>query len=367
MDRRTESPAPPDQTSRGLVNLVAELEHRAAGSAPSGRLAHDLASAVPAHETVVLVLFDGLGVHQLDHPAADDLRASAVGMLDAPFPTTTTVSLATIASGRVAAEHGLLGYLLSVPEVGTVVNTIHMRSVWGDEVAIDHAGFLPGTLVWERLRAAGVEALTVQPGGFAGSPLSRTLYRDLRFEPYFTVDEAVAVTTDVASHPRRFVFLYVPFVDLAAHMHGQTSREYDDAMGVANAIWRRLVGELPDGVTLVGTADHGHVDIPRERRIRLTEQDEAGLQLAGDARGLFVTGDPAPVLARLPSQWVPVDDMHALWGGPVADRFADRLPDGMVVPDPGWVVLARFMNQHLIGHHGGLTPQERQIPLLVRP
>ncbi|NIR38997.1 MAG: alkaline phosphatase family protein, partial [Actinobacteria bacterium] len=62
------------------------------------------------------VLFDGLGDGQLHHPAAAALAASRRAAIDAPFPTTTTVSLATIATGRSPAEHGLLGYQLWIPE-----------------------------------------------------------------------------------------------------------------------------------------------------------------------------------------------------------------------------------------------------------
>ena len=366
MTDRSRPPRPPDHDGRGLVNLVAEFEHRLSGGSRSPRLAEELRTRVPEADSVILVLFDGLGARQLDHPAAAALRTASVGHLDAPFPTTTTVSLATIATGVPPSRHGLLAYALSIPELGTVINTIHMRTVWGQDVDIDHGRFLPGPSLWQRLAVAGVEPVTVQPGGFMDSPLSTALYAGARFEPYFTLEEAVAATVDVASHPRRFVFLYVPFVDLAAHMHGQASAEYTEAMGVANAIWDRLVTAVPASVTLVGTADHGHVDIPAHRRIRLDEADERGLLLAGDARALYVTGDPTPILDRVPSRWVGLADLDGFWGGAVEDRFRSRLPDGVVFPDDGWAVLTRYMNDRLIGHHGGLSPAEREIPLLVR-
>lgn len=357
----------PNQTGRGLVNLIAEIERRLTGSAPSDGLDADLASAVPHADTIVLALFDGVGAHQLDHPSAGELRVAAAGSLDAPFPSTTTVSLATLATAATPGRHGLLAHGLSVPELGTVLNTIHMRTVWGQDVEVDHDGFLPVRSVWARLAAAGVEPVTVQPGNFGASPLTRVLYRDARFEGYYSVEEAISVTLDVAAHPRRLVFLYVPFVDLAAHMHGQASPEYAGAMELVATIWMRLAMALPPSVALLGTADHGHVDIATGRRIRLTETEERGLLLAGDARALFVTGDPTPILDRLPGTWLPLAEAEGLWGPePVERRFRDRLPDGIVFPDDGWAVFARYMNDRLVGYHGGLTREELEIPLLVR-
>ncbi|MFQ5967299.1 MAG: alkaline phosphatase family protein, partial [Acidimicrobiia bacterium] len=83
----------PSYDGRGLVNLVAELEMRMIGSAPSPALHSEPAALLPEAETHVLVLFDGLGNHQLEHPRARPLLEARAGTVDAPFPTTTVVSL----------------------------------------------------------------------------------------------------------------------------------------------------------------------------------------------------------------------------------------------------------------------------------
>jgi hypothetical protein len=100
----------PDYSGGSLVNLVAELERRLIGSSPSPGLHPPLAEAIPESDSYVLVLFDGLGVGQLDHPAAADLRDSLVAPIDAPFPSTTTVSLATVATALPPSQHRLHGY-----------------------------------------------------------------------------------------------------------------------------------------------------------------------------------------------------------------------------------------------------------------
>ncbi|MGH8927064.1 MAG: alkaline phosphatase family protein, partial [Acidimicrobiia bacterium] len=102
----------PDYTGRGLLNLVAEIERRMTGRAEAPGLFPELAALIPEAATMVLVLIDGLGDIQLDHPAAEPLRRHRCGRIDAPFPTTTTVSMSTIATGTSPTQHGVVGHLL---------------------------------------------------------------------------------------------------------------------------------------------------------------------------------------------------------------------------------------------------------------
>ena len=351
----------------GLVNLVAELEHRMTGSTVSQRLA-DISLAVSKElATTVFVLFDGLGSHQLSHPHAPDLAAAHVGSVDAPFPTTTTVSLATIATGLPPSQHGLIAYQLWNPKVGKVVNTIHMTTMWGDKIDQRHEDFLPGPNLWQRMSAAGIETITIQPDSFDRTPLTRALYTGASFVPYSTITEAVERTVSAASSPRRFVFLYIPHVDFAAHVAGQQSDGYDTAMGEANAVWKNLAEQLPADVLLVGTADHGHIDIAEANKVRLSKDDQKGLILYGDARAMFVRGDGARLATGLPATWVPYTDLEGMWGpGPMHEAFDERRPDGIIFADDGYAIFHSRSNDRLIGHHGGLTDAERLVPVLVR-
>ncbi|MGI9666776.1 MAG: alkaline phosphatase family protein [Acidimicrobiia bacterium] len=360
-------PRPPDYLGGGLVNLVAELETRLTGSAPNVRLAGELQSHVPSNSTYVMVLFDGLGSHQLSVPAASSLAAAQVGSLDAPFPTTTTVSLATIATGRNPIEHGIIGYMLWDPVLKTTLNTIHLKSVTGDPVHVNPSTFLPGSTVWERLNRAGIEPIVVQPDNFQTTPLTKALYRGARFEGYYSADDAVATTLDVASHPNRFVLLYVPFVDVAAHLEGQNSSAYREAVSSADLIWDRLTDRLGDDVTLVGTADHGHFDLDDNHKIRVPEELATGRHLYGDPRVLLVKGDPQPVLDLGHATWLDVEHLLPFWGpGATSSQTARRLPDGALFADDDWGLFPQTMNHRLIGTHGGLTDRERSIPFLVR-
>jgi hypothetical protein len=355
----------PDYDGGSLVNLVAELESRLTGSSPSPRLHPHLADLIPIGESYVLFLFDGLGALQLDHPAATALAASQQAAIDAPFPATTTVSLATIATGLPPSQHGLLGYQLWMPELDTVVNTIKWTTLWGEPVDFDTRTLLPEPNLWERLVAAGREPITVQPGNFLGTPLSAALYRGCRFEPAYTVDEIIDATVQLAAEPGRLIFSYLPHVDFAAHVHGQDSAEYTEALGTVAAAWHRATHRVPAGVTLLGTGDHGHVDFSRQ--VKIPKPDHAGRTFYGDGRAMFVKGDGVALAETLPATWYPLESVKGWWGpGPHHDQFHARAPDGVLIADDDTLLLHRFSDDRMVGNHGALTDAERLVPLLVR-
>ena len=356
----------PDYTGGSLVNLVAELERRMTGTALHPGLHPALAVTIPQAESYVLVLFDGLGDHQLGHPAAAALRSARTAVIDAGWPTTTTVSMATVATGRTPAEHGLLGYQMRVPETGHVVNTIKWTTQWGERIEHDLWGFLPTPNLWERLASHGIEPVTLQPWNFDASPMSRMLYRGCRFEPWGDEDEAAAIVAELAAVPGRLVFFYVPHIDFAAHVGGQESDDYVEAMTMAARMWERMARRLPAHAVAVGTADHGHVDVLEDCRIAIPKAAHADRDFGGDPRAPFVYGEVASLAAELGVDWLPRKQMEHWWGpGTRHPAFDQRAPDGVLLPEPGWVVFHRHADERLIGHHGGLTDEELRIPLLV--
>lgn len=362
-----ESLRSPDYFGGSLLNLVAELEQRLTGSASAPPLNSNLAGCIPAADTYVLMLFDGLGDHQLDHPVATPLRAARRTSLDAVFPTTTSVNLATIVTGLAPATHGLIAHQLYLPSVDQVVNTLKWTTPWGDPVKVDHGSFLPEPNLWERLRAGGIEPITVQPGNFQDSPLSRVLYRGIRYEPIWTIDEIVEATLQLARVPGRFIFTYFPNVDVAAHVNGQHSEEYAAAVSAAAGIWDRIASALPAGAVMVGTADHGHIDYAERDKVILPHR--SGPEFYGDPRAVLVRrvdDELSGALAALPCRVIDAAEYRA-WLGPGPDHhdLAGRWPERVLLADPGRLLIPRFMDKRLTGYHGGLAAEELLVPLLV--
>ena len=356
----------PDYGGGSIINLVSEVEARLGGGPPTPRLHPGVGALVPQADGYVIVIFDGLGSSQLGHSAAAPLASARAADLDAPFPATTTVSLASLATGLPPRAHGLLGYQLWLPEAETVVNTIKWTTLWGAGVGYDTRTFLPQPNLWERLAATGLEPITVQPAQFDRTPLTQALYRGCRFEPAFLAEDLVSVTQRLAG-PGRVVLTYVPHIDFAAHVHGQESREYAEAMTIASSVWTRLETGLDGAVALLGTADHGHIDFLRPTQHKIPKPDHKGLTFYGDGRAMFVKGDGSRLADLLPATWVPLADAREWWGsGDEHPEFANRAPDGILLADDDALLLHRFSDDRMVGNHGAMTLAEQKVPLLVR-
>jgi hypothetical protein len=357
--------AAPSYDSRGLVNLVGEIESRMIGSAPGPALDPEIGSLVPDGRTYVLVVFDGVGVAQLGHEAARSLLSSHQATLEAPFPTTTSVSLATVATGLPPSQHGLVAHLAWLEELGRVVNTLKWVDLTGQPVPHDYGSMLNGPNLWERLRKGGVEPITVQPGSFAGSPLSRLLYRGARFEGTWDDHDLVEATIQLATESNRFIFTYVWQVDFAGHVSGLDSREFSDAMHLASNVWEGLAARLPPDVTLIGTADHGLIEYTDEDKIVIRDKPFDSLRFAGDPRGVHLWGQRELLeeLASLTGGEL-VDPLSLLGPnpGPEATR---RVGHSLLLAPEGKVILPPGFDKRLRSYHGGLARAEVEIPLLI--
>ncbi|MCI0424890.1 MAG: alkaline phosphatase family protein [Actinobacteria bacterium] len=350
----------PSYDGRGLVNLIAAIEQGLTGRAESPLTE----LPITAEETVVLVLFDGLGMAQLEHPAAEALLTSVAGVLEAPFPTTTSVSLATIATGLPPSLHGQVAHLAWMEELGLVVNTLKWVDLTGAVVRYPYAELLPYPNLWERLHAAGIEPITVQPGAFVDSPLTTSLYRGTRFEGAWDAREMVVATTQLAESPGRFIFLYVPQVDYAGHVYGLGGPEFTEAIEVAVGVWEGLVRGLPKEVTLLGTADHGLSEFDEDHKLII--RDYTGLRFAGDTRGVNLWGDHG-LMDRLAEETGGVlTDPTTLIGPDPSAVARSRVGELVLLPPDDIAVIPKGFDRRLRCYHGGLSRAEVEIPLLMR-
>jgi hypothetical protein len=351
-----------------LVNLVSELEYRLTGTSVFPRLSEGVGANVPDASTYVLILFDGLGAHQLSHPAAATLAQAERGPIESMFPTTTTVNLSTLVTGAEPKTHGVIGHHMWVPELQDVVNVLKWILPGRGKLDFDPTHFLPPGNLWERLREAGIEPITVQPGAFVRSPLSRMLYRGCRIEPVWNEREIIAATTELAATPGRLIFAYLPHVDMAAHISGQGSDDYENALGIASRVWDGVTNGLRDHAAAVGTADHGHADYSHDKKIRIPQRPNC--EFYGDPRALYVRSRDSELGLRLaedlPATWHDQSKIQSWLGeGPAHPELKQRLPNGVLMADEGYLLIPGNMDERLIGYHGGLSPDELLIPLLI--
>ncbi|MCY1683747.1 alkaline phosphatase family protein [Kocuria sp. SL71] len=378
---------PPRYGSRSIADVMTSA------AAAIGAEGFEDVLGLPASQRMVVVLVDGLGLEQLEARSsyAPFLRgAEDLGELDAAFPSTTASSLAALGTGLPVGVHGLTGYDSYSPQLGQTVN---MLGGWDPRV--DALVWQPRDTVLQRLEAQGLDAVTVSRGKFQDSALTRAALRGGRFVAADGVfARTKAAQENLRAGQRALMYFYWDDLDKTGHRHGWGSSEWIHELEELDSSLRRLCARLPGSTSVVLTADHGMVDVPREGRVDLTQVpgllDDVRTS-AGEPRCLQLHLEPCEsaqqrqqLQERVRQRWeaselgerVRVQTREEMldggWFGPVEDlrpEVVGRIGDLVITPledDLALHDLSRIGPQTLqmVGQHGAVTPAETRVPLL---
>ncbi|MGY1747950.1 alkaline phosphatase family protein [Modestobacter sp. SYSU DS0511] len=340
-----------------------------------------LTEALDGARRVVVLLVDGLGAELVAaHPdTAPVLNAlgTPAGVLSAPCPSTTPVSLTTLGTGLPPGSHGVLGFVTEVPGAGRTLNHVQ----WKDDP--DPRQWQSRPTVFEQASAAGVRCTAVGPHSFAGSGLTRAAYRGAEYAPAYSPGDLVALVHGaLAAGEPSLVYAYTAELDLTGHVRGVDSPSWRAQLGVVDAVVEQLAAGLPDDAVLLVTADHGMVDVPGDTRLDVTEEPaltEGIRLLTGEPRARYVHTEPGAaddVLATWREvlgerAWVAGREEAVAAGvfGPVDPAVAERIGDVVVLARGTWAFPAGATEPPhaalLAAYHGSLTSAELAIPLLA--
>jgi hypothetical protein len=345
-----------------------------------------LTAALGGARRVAVLLVDGLGADLLRaHPyLAPTLAAMTgpVGDLSAPCPSTTPVSLASLGTGMPPGSHGILGFVTAVPGE---------QSAAGEDRALNHVQWAddpdpdtwqPRRTVFEQAADAGVAVTAVGPYAYAGSGLTRAVYRGANYTGSVSHGDLTAlVLAALGAAPRSLVYGYIPELDLTGHVRGVNSAAWRAQLALIDRVVEQLVDGLPDDAALLVTADHGMLDVPADTRLVLDDHPELtdGVRLlAGEPRARYVHAEPgaaADLLDRWRAvlgerAWVASREEAVASGvfGPVDDALAPRIGDVVALARGTWAFTSPEREpgpSRLAAYHGSLTATELAIPLLA--
>lgn len=344
-----------------------------------------------------------------DHPLLRRFaRNGSITKLTSQFPSTTCAHVTTLYTGLPVNRHGVYEWFYYEPRVDAVVAPL-LFAYAGDEereslarAGVNAADILPRGHVSAILARQGAQSYIFQPWAFFESTFSKQMGAGARMLPYMTISEGLATITQTlnrATHPIWLVGYFDSF-DTVCHIHGpdqpQSDAELDTILTVIQRWLERDMSAGFDHTLVMLIADHGQIDInpattlyidqapgfAKLRPLLRTTRREGLLAPAGACRDYFVyareehleeaqyrlaaiVGDRGEVcrVAELIEQGY-------FGSGAPSKVFQARLGNLVVLPYPGqsvfWLGDGRFQ-QKFCGHHGGLTPQEMEIPLLLLP
>ncbi|MGW0163338.1 alkaline phosphatase family protein [Mycobacterium sp. NPDC003323] len=335
---------------------------------------------------VAVLLIDGMGAELVAARAeiAPLLAARPDRALTAGFPSTTVASLASLGTGMPSGEHGLVGYLLAVPDHDRLMNPLKW-GLMGQGPKVDllkelvPEQFQPATTAFERAAADGVVVTQVAPTYQAGSGLTRAALRGGDFRPTFSSGDLVdGVLTALSAADRTLVYAYHGDLDMTGHVRGPNSESWALELQQIDLTVRLIAERLPPASALIVTADHGMVQVSDPVDFDSSPPLQAGVRtLGGEPRARHVYTEPGAAedvaaawreeLGRDFTVLTRTEVIAAGWFGPtVLEPAASRIGDVVVVSNTDRAVIraaAEPLQSHLLGHHGSLTSAEMLVPL----
>ncbi|MEX1022812.1 MAG: alkaline phosphatase family protein, partial [Dehalococcoidia bacterium] len=370
---------------------VRAVVHASGVDVPLNEHSRDLAAHLRGVDHLVFFLADGLGIDSVDRmPRNSWIRRHTLRAIHAPFPSTTTSAITSFATAEHPAQHAVAGWWVHVPALMAPATVfLHDRAI--DAVSLTDLGvgvevLSPSPTVLPRMTRS---AALVQPEGIADSPYTTHIAGGCERIPYRTPEGAVdAILRRVqeATGPT-FTYWYTPSPDTEEHDDGAEGDRTFRALARVDAAAEALAAGLDEtGHTwrIVGTADHGHLDL--EPRLEVEEHDAllAHLECApsGDMRVQFWHVRPeaeaafcTAFRARFGREFYLLPAAHAealrLFGPqPWGDEMRRRAGTHVTL-SRGRAALRLAAIPGIAGYrrmrsgHSGLSPAEMRVPLVI--
>lgn len=336
----------------------------------------------PPARSAIVVMVDGLGRGNLTaragHARFLTARMAKKDAARTVFPSTTAGALTSLLTGESPGIHGIVGYSVRVPETGRAVNQLQGWETDG----LDPERWQRSEPLLAREAAAGRPCFVVSKPAYAATGFTRAIQRGATFVGVAAAADRLTEAARLAArHPGALIYVYLSELDATGHAHGWESDRWLSRLETVDADVQRFEEVLDPGVGAVLTADHGMVDVPAHRQVRLGAGDPLLADvsvMAGEPRmlHLYADGDAPAVLERWRAaegerSWVLSrgEAIEAgLFGPGVHPEVASRIGDVLVAARAGIAYyddrLTDKKAQRMIGQHGSLTDQERIVPLI---
>lgn len=346
--------------------------------------AHDLIGCgVSPTRRELVFLIDGFGADALEKFASSAPTLSAMsrqGIISTSFPSTTATSLATLTTGVMPGAHGMLGYTVRVPRSGgRILNSLK----WDERV--DPEIWQPVPTLFQRASAAGISVTHVAAKRYENTGFTRAVFRGAQYKGANITSDLIGETIAALQKESSFVYLYVNDLDAAGHSDGVGSEKWLAALRAIDQMVATLISQLPKGVRIWITADHGMINV--EEKVILGQENvllENIATIAGEprARHLYLNegADSPAALDEAVKRWRETlgekislftreEAIKAgLFGSDVSLDAADRMGDFIAIAQDRVVLLdpeRADKEGSMVGHHGGNSTVESSVPLLT--
>ena len=360
------------------------------------------------YDAVVLFLVDGFGWRFFEKyqntPFLKRMTTNGtVEKLTSQFPSTTAAHLTTIHTGLPVGQSGVYEWFYYEPHLDRVIAPL-LFSFAGDDERDTLKGFVkanklyPSQTLYQELGEKGTESHVFGVRDYTPSTYSNVVMKGAKLHSFKTLPEALVnlgMLFESATKPA-YIHFYLDNIDSLCHKYGPTGLQTESEIEAFLLIMEHFFVRIFTGrkkILFLLTADHGASEVGPTTTIFLNtnkrfkgiecflKTNKAGELLvpAGSPRDMFLYVkdellDEAQefLLSRLAgkaevvkSEWLME---NGYFGPEISTKFRGRVGNLVILShryqSVWWYEKDRF-EQRYYGHHGGLTPQEIEIPFVT--
>ncbi|MGB0387559.1 MAG: alkaline phosphatase family protein [Ardenticatenaceae bacterium] len=402
----------PDYESACFYNIPHTIRSLLTGRGSSPLRSTVLSELPQQYDQVVLIFIDAFGWRFFEkacdrHPFLRHIvKEGMVAKLTSQFPSTTANHITSIHTGLSARQHGIFEWRFYEPQLDTMITPLLFSFSGSGQretlktVVRDPQALFPKRTFYQELAQLGITSYALQPREYTPSTYADIMLQGANVYPYKTLPEAFVNLSHLLIQQRSpaYFFLYIDSLDSICHRYGPNAPQVDAEINVLLTIIERLLfyrlrGQLKKTLLMI-TADHGHVEVDPATTTYLNLHPECAgiesyLKTNRDGQLLVPGGSCRDMFLYIQDHWLDeahtwlseclagkavvykVQDLlnHGLFGPlPNSDAFLGRVGNLVILPyrhqSVWWYEAGRYEQRHY-GAHGGLTPQEMEIPLLL--
>ena len=396
-----------------FANLPQTIEFLLSGRGQNGFPPDVFGSLPTSYNKVILFFIDAFGWRFFAKYAEKYeflktvLKYGVVSKLTSQFPSTTAAHVTCIHTGLNVGQSGVYEWNYYEPLVDEVITPL-LFSYAGDKErdslkrsGIPSDAFYPRQTFYRRLQKQGIHSYIFQSQAYTPSTYSDIVYRGATVVPYGTLAGALTQLGELViaeTTSPTYYFLYFDRIDAICHLYGPHSRQFEVAVdtfltAMDQLFYQRTHGNTPDTLLML-TADHGQIEVDPKRTYYLnryapgiqrylrTNLNGNFLVPAGSARDMFLHVKAEMLdeaIAFLQKQLAGRAEIYStqtlveqnFFGSQQLSReFLTRVGNIVILPyahETVWWYEEGKFDMHFLGHHGGLTPEEMEIPLMLLP
>jgi len=380
----------PDYHGGSIVNLMSSIR---AALGDGGGIYPELldlpATALAGARNTVLIVIDGLGYDYLTGAGADSVMLNYLHCgMDSVAPPTTAASISTFLTGDAPQQHGLTGWFTWMRELGSVITVLPYQHR-GGRCGLGNSGITPEQLFGHHslFNQLHVDCYSLMPDWLMESNFNLAHLGKARLFPHSGTEDffnQIDMLVHADDEPK-YIYAYWPSFDAIAHDKGVASDKLAAHFKKLDQGFENLLAKLSGTHTKVLlTADHGFIDTTEATRIAANDHPELldclQLPLCGEPRLSYayprfdkrqqfvdyVTNELSHAVELHEGRDLIDQGLYGL-GAPHPELYS-RVGEFVMVMKENYIITQQLPGEaeiKMIGQHGGLSPAEMRVPLVI--